>query len=95
MALEYLLRGGSSDAFNLASGGGFSVKEMLEAAREVTGLPIPASVKPRRAGDPARLVADASKAEKILGFRPERTSVREVISDAWRWHSNHPNGYGV
>ena len=94
MALEYLVRGGESNVFNLASGGGYSVKEMLDAAREVTGDPIPATVEPRRAGDPARLVADASKAANVLGFKPEKTSVKEIIGDAWRWHSSHPNGFG-
>ena len=95
MALEHLIGGGKSDAFNLASGGGYSVKEMVEAAREVTGHPIPAEIQPRRAGDPARLVANASKVANALGFKPEKTSVKEIIADAWRWHSSHPNGFGV
>jgi UDP-glucose 4-epimerase len=95
LALERLLDGGESDIFNLGSGRGFSVFEMLSAARKVTGHPIPAKVVARRPGDPARLVASYEKAEKILGWRPEIASIEDMIADAWRWHKAHPNGYEV
>jgi UDP-glucose 4-epimerase len=94
LALNYLRKGGASDVFNLGSSQGFSVKEMIEAARSVTGKEIPAQIGPRRAGDPSTLVASSDKAKKILGWNPARTSVSKIIEDAWRWHSTHPEGYG-
>ncbi|MBR7136946.1 MAG: UDP-glucose 4-epimerase GalE [Clostridia bacterium] len=93
LALKRLLAGGESDIFNLGSGSGFSVLEMLTAARKVTGHPIPAEVSPRRAGDPARLVASSAKARAVLGWTPEFDSVEKIIEDAWRWHQSHPQGY--
>ncbi len=93
LALKRLLAGGESDIFNLGSGSGFSVLEMLTAARKVTGHPIPAEVSPRRAGDPARLVASSAKARAVLGWAPEFDSVEKIIEDAWRWHQSHPQGY--
>ena len=93
LALRRLLGGSESGAFNLGSGSGFSVKEMLQAARKVTGHPIPATVEARRAGDPARLVASSDKARAVLGWKPEFDSVEKIIADAWNWHSNHPKGY--
>lgn len=94
LALEYLRNGGESNIFNLGSGDGYSVMEMINAARKVTGHPIPAKVGQRRAGDPARLVADSSKARKILGWQPEIVKMEDIISTAWKWHSSHPDGYG-
>lgn len=93
LALRRLLDGGESDVFNLGNGNGFSVLEMLEAARRVTGHAIPAVVEARRAGDPARLVASSDKAREILGWTPEYDSVEQIIADAWRWHQSHPHGY--
>lgn len=93
LALQYLEQGGESGPFNLGSGDGFSVKEIIETARAVTGRPIPAVVEPRRAGDPSVLIASNQKARKVLGWQPE-LGLREIISDAWAWHSSHPNGYG-
>ncbi len=93
-ALDYLLKGGESDVFNLGNGNGFSVKEVVEAARKVTGLPISYSDAPRRNGDPAVLVADSSKAGKVLGWKPEHTSMESIIESAWKWHKSHPKGYG-
>lgn len=93
LALRRLLDGGESDVFNLGNGNGFSVLEMLEAARRVTGHPIPAAIEARRAGDPARLVASSDKAREILGWTPEYDSVEQIIADAWRWHQAHPHGY--
>ncbi|WP_332238765.1 UDP-glucose 4-epimerase GalE [Sporolactobacillus sp. KGMB 08714] len=93
LALAYLLKGGQSDVFNLGSSEGFSVKEIIEAARRVTGRAIPAEIAPRRAGDPSTLIASSDKAKKILGWKPEHTSIPEILADAWSWHSSHPKGY--
>ncbi|EOS7793331.1 UDP-glucose 4-epimerase GalE [Enterococcus hirae] len=93
LALEYLRAGNESNFFNLGSNQGYSVKEMLEAAREVTNREIPAKVAPRRVGDPSRLVASSAKAEEILGWRPAYTDVKEIIKTAWDWHVSHPHGY--
>nr|WP_318539464.1 UDP-glucose 4-epimerase GalE [Terribacillus saccharophilus] len=93
LALEYLAKDGQSDVFNLGSSQGFSVKEMIDAAREVTGKEIPAKVGPRRAGDPAVLIASSAKAKEILGWNPTRTDMKDIIGDAWKWHQNRPNGY--
>ena len=93
LALEYLRNGGESNIFNLGSGDGYSVMEMITAARKVTGHPIPAQVGTRRPGDPAKLVADSSKAQDILKWKPEITRMEDIIATAWKWHSSHPNGY--
>ena len=93
LAVEYLLKGGKSDVFNLGNGVGYSVREVIETARRVTGHPIPAIEVARRAGDPARLVASSDKAKAILGWKPTHDSLEEIIASAWRWHESHPNGY--
>ena len=93
LALNYLKNGGQSDIFNLGSSQGFSVKEIVEMAREVTGKEIRAEIGPRRAGDPSILIASSEKAKKILGWKPSRTNIEQIIKDAWNWHSTHPNGY--
>ena len=93
LAVEYLARGGESDIFNLGNGVGYSVREVIETARSVTGHPIPAIEVPRRAGDPARLVASGEKANKVLGWEPEIKQLDDIIASAWKWHSTHPNGY--
>ncbi|WP_297080284.1 UDP-glucose 4-epimerase GalE [uncultured Enterococcus sp.] len=93
LALEYLQAGNESNQFNLGSNNGYSVKEMLDAAREVTGKEIPAVVAPRRMGDPSSLVASADKAKEILGWSPKTTEIKEIIRTAWNWHVSHPNGY--
>ncbi|GGC75468.1 UDP-glucose 4-epimerase GalE [Enterococcus wangshanyuanii] len=92
-ALEYLRNGNESNIFNLGSNNGYSVKEMLEAAREVTGKEIPAKILPRRAGDPSKLVASSEKAKEILGWQPQVTEIKEIIKTAWDWHVSHPKGY--
>lgn len=92
-ALEYLRKGNDSDIFNLGNGNGYSVKEVIETTRKVTGHPISAEVKERRAGDPATLIASSEKAKSLLGWKPEYDSLEKIISDAWRWHSNNPEGY--
>ena len=93
LAVEYLMKGGESNVFNLGNGVGYSVREVIETARRVTGHPIPAVEIPRRAGDPARLVASGEKAREILGWKPEITELEDIIRSAWAWHSSHPNGY--
>ena len=93
LAVKYLQTGGQSDVFNLGNGIGFTVKEVIETARKVTGHPIPAKITPRRAGDPAQLIASSDKAKKILGWEPKHDSLEEIISTAWLWHKNHPDGF--
>ena len=93
LAVEYLANGGESDIFNLGNGIGYSVREVIETARSVTGHPIPATEVPRRAGDPARLVASGEKAKKILGWEPKIKKLDEIIASAWKWHKAHPEGY--
>ncbi|MCC3688888.1 UDP-glucose 4-epimerase GalE [Bacillus cereus] len=92
-ALEYLKDGGKSEVFNLGSAEGFSNKEMLNAARKVTGHPIPAKICPRRPGDPDVLIASSVKAQKVLGWEPKYTSIKDIIATAWKWHQSHPEGY--
>ncbi|KAJ3360171.1 hypothetical protein GGF32_008636 [Allomyces javanicus] len=92
-ALEYLRKHNTSNQFNLGSGLGYSVKEIVEAARKVTGHAIPAEVKPRRAGDPPTLIAASSKAEAVLGWKRQYTSVEEIVRTAWNFHQKHPNGF--
>ena len=94
LALDYLSRGGESDVFNLGNGVGFTVKEVIDVARKVTGHSIPAEIVPRRAGDPVRLVASSEKAKKILGWKPKYDDLNTIVSTAWAWHKSHPNGYG-
>lgn len=93
LAVQYLNNGGESDIFNLGNGVGYSVREVIETARKVTGHPIPATETSRRAGDPARLVASSEKAKSVLGWKPVHDSLEEIIASAWNWHKNHPNGY--
>ena len=93
LALDYLNQGGTSEFINLGNGTGFSVKEVIEAARKVTGREIKAEIAPRRAGDPSRLVADAAKARNVLGWKPQFPEIEKIIESAWKWHESHPNGY--
>ncbi|MDA0322773.1 MAG: UDP-glucose 4-epimerase GalE [Verrucomicrobia bacterium] len=83
-----------SGAFNLGNGGGYSVREVVEIAREITGHDIPAEVVARRPGDPARLIADASLARAQLGWTPAIPELSDIIQSAWDWHQAHPTGYG-
>ncbi|OMF68746.1 UDP-glucose 4-epimerase GalE [Paenibacillus peoriae] len=93
-AVNYLREGNDSNVFNLGNGQGFSVKEVIETARKVTGLDIPVVTEPRRAGDPAILVASSDKTRSVLGWSPARTQLEDIISGAWGWHQSHPHGYG-
>lgn len=94
LALDYLRAGNPSTAFNLGNGLGFSNREIIEAARRVTGHPIPVSEEGRRPGDPATLIASSRKAMDVLGWKPKYTNVEDIIATAWKWHSTHPSGYG-
>ena len=93
LALDYLLQGGESDVFNLGNGVGFTVKEVIDVSRRVTGHPIPAEICPRRAGDPARLVASSEKARRVLGWEPRFADPETIVTTAWNWHKTHPKGY--
>lgn len=93
LAVERLINGGESRIYNLGNGTGFSVKEVIELARKVTNHAIPAEVAERRAGDPAILIASSKKATEELNWSPKFNSLETIIETAWKWHSNHPNGY--
>lgn len=93
LAVDYLMKGNESNIFNLGNGVGFTVKEVIDTARKVTGHEIPAKIAERRAGDPARLIASSDKARQVLLWKPEHADLEEIISTAWNWHKNHPNGY--
>lgn len=93
LAVDYLMKGNESNIFNLGNGVGFTVKEVIDTARKVTGHEIPARIAERRAGDPARLIASSDKARQVLLWKPEHANLEEIISTAWNWHKNHPNGY--
>ncbi|KAI8928491.1 hypothetical protein BC831DRAFT_448135 [Entophlyctis helioformis] len=91
-ALEYMVKHNKSDKFNLGSGKGYSVKEIIEAARKVTGHPIPAEVRERRPGDPDVLIASSERAEQILGWKRQYTNIEDIVATAWNFHQKHPNG---
>lgn len=93
LALEKTMEEEKSRTYNLGNGKGFSVKEVVEMARKVTGQPIPAKIQPRRAGDPSTLIASSEKIMKELGWQPRYNSLEDVIASAWVWHKNHPHGF--
>jgi UDP-glucose 4-epimerase len=92
-ALGHMRRGGASDFLNLGTGHGYSVMEVIEAARKVTGREIRVRVEPPRAGDPPSLVADPARAKSVLGWVPAKSDLHTIIDSAWRWHQRHPRGY--
>jgi len=92
-ALEHLRSGGQSDFLNLGTGRGYSVLEVIKCVREVTGREIPAQIEPPRAGDPARLIADPSRARTLLGWEPAVSDLRSIVNSAWEWRLRHPSGY--
>lgn len=92
-ALEYLKNGGDSTHINLGNGLGFSVLEVIEAARKVTGKTIETKIEPRRAGDPSHLIADATKAAEVLGWKPQFADIEKIIETAWNWKQKNPEGY--
>jgi UDP-glucose 4-epimerase len=93
LALQHLQNEGNSDIINLGSNKGYSVSQIIETARKVTGHSIPAKVTPRRVGDPKALVASSAKAKDILEWEPKRTKIDRIIEDAWKWHKKNPDGY--
>lgn len=93
LAMNYLKNQGESTIVNLGSSQGFSVKEIIDTARQVTGHAIPAKIGSRRAGDPSKLIASSSKAKQLLGWKPQRTDIDRIVADAWNWHKQHPDGF--
>ncbi|WP_412517966.1 UDP-glucose 4-epimerase GalE [Staphylococcus simulans] len=93
LAYRYLKEGGESGAFNLGSSQGYSVIEIVEAARQATGEAIQSEIGQRRAGDPSKLIASSDKAREVLGWEPKHDDIHEIIETAWHWHRAHPNGY--
>ena len=93
LALEHLRAAKASEFINLGNGKGFSVNEVIDAARRVTGLSIDVKIAPRRAGDPPQLVGDSTKAREVLGWKPQYPELETIIESAWQWHQSHPSGY--
>ena len=93
LALDYLRAGADSTAINLGNGNGYSVLEVIEAARQVTKKEIAVKIEPPRAGDPSHLVADATKARDVLKWEPRYPDLASIIDTAWQWHAAHPHGY--
>ena len=94
LALDRLRNGGVSTSYNLGSGSGISVRQIVDAVGRAAGHPVPHVVGPRRAGDPSRLVASSARAAHELGWRLQLGDVQQIVDTAWRWHETHPNGYG-
>lgn len=92
-ALEHLAKGGKSDFINLGTGDGYSVLDVIETTRKVTGASISIRKEPRRPGDPAKLVADARKAKTVLGWTPAKSDLASIIRTQWEWRKRFPNGY--
>lgn len=92
-AMLYLLDGNKSDVFNLGSGSGYSVLEIIEAAKKVTQEPIKTKKEPKRAGDPAKLIASSEKAKRILHWDVKHSTVEDIISSAWAFHKSHKGGF--
>lgn len=92
-ALEHLRAGGQSDFLNLGTGSGYSVLQVIECVREITGRDVPVTIEPPRAGDPVRLIADPSKAKAVLGWQPVTSDLRSIVQTAWQWRLGHPHGY--
>lgn len=95
LAVQHLRSGAESNIFNLGNGQGFSVKEVIAKVKEVTGVDFKVTVHPRRAGDPAVLVASSEKARTVLGWNPSRSELGHIIQSAWEWHNANPQGYGT
>ena len=88
------LKAPASAFYNLGTGGGTSVREVIESCRKITGHKIPVVEKPRRPGDPARLIAASEKIQREFGWRPQFQNIDAIIESAWKWHQKFPNGYG-
>jgi UDP-glucose-4-epimerase GalE len=94
LALERLLNGYSGGAYNLGNGDGYSVKQVIEIAQSVTGKKIPMKMGVRRAGDPGVLISSSQKAREELGWKPVFPDLEDIIATAWKWHREHPEGFG-
>jgi len=94
LALDHLRAGKQSEFINLGNGNGYSVKQVIDTARKVTGRDVPFENAPRRAGDPPQLVGDSRKAREILGWKPQFAELEKIIESAWAWHVRNPGGYG-
>ena len=92
-ALDHLGKGGASDFINLGTGDGYSVLEVIETTRKVTGAPIPVNRQPRRPGDPAKLVANARKAKAVLDWTPTKSDLASILRSQWEWRKRFPKGY--
>lgn len=93
LALDHLRSGGENARLNLGNGQGYSVREVIDVARKITGHPIPAEEAPRRPGDPSTLVASAERSREILGWEPAIPELQAIVESAWAWHRAHPHGY--
>ena len=93
LAIRYLRDSGDSQKINLGNGNGYTVRQVIETAKEVTGLPIKVEETPRRPGDTSHLIADSRKARDVLGWDPKFPELKTIIATAWEWHQSHPNGY--
>jgi UDP-glucose 4-epimerase len=93
LALDSLRKGAGSEIYNLGNGEGFSVKEVVEAARRVTKHSIPSVICPRREGDPSILIASGKKAKDKLGWEPKHKRIDHIVASAWKWHKSNPNGF--
>ncbi len=93
LAMKYLMHGGESNYFNLGSENGFSVRDIIDTAKQVTGIDFKVTEEERRAGDPAVLIASSKKCKAALGWHPTHSDTKEIIATAWKWHKNHPYGY--
>ncbi|WP_286947389.1 UDP-glucose 4-epimerase GalE [Acetobacterium sp. UBA5834] len=94
LGMEKLLAGGESNIYNLGDGKGFSVKEVIARTRAITGEAFAVEIADRRAGDPVELIASSEKAHQELGWKPAHSDLDTIIKTAWKWHQNHPQGYG-
>ena len=93
LAVKRLASGGGRLVYNLGSGHGFSVREVVESVRRVTGRPVAAKESPRRPGDPPVLVASSARIVRELGWQPRHSELDSIVASAWAWRSAHPNGY--
>ena len=92
-ALEYLRSGGASCCLNLGTGQGYSVRQVIETVKRVTGKEFSVTEEGRRAGDPAQLVAKADAARDVLNWEPKQSDLESIVRTAWKWHNSHPSGY--
>jgi len=93
LALDHLRAGKQSEFINLGNGNGYSVKQVIDTAKNITGKEIPVENAPRRAGDPPQLVGDSKKAREVLGWNPQFAELEKIVESAWKWHQSHPSGY--